>query len=393
MSLASAAVRQENTTRQLLWVDDRVSIHGALIKQFSLCGVEVSPVETLAEARETLMTRAFDVVLLDAMLGHESSLNNIPELSELAGGAKLNICSGMMYQHHLQEQRKQAEAATGSHIGTIDKLELPDPEDSGAIHVFLERVFDEREDWNDREQEITLEGAASLSYSDYDELSLEERLHWIESIEDELEEVATKHFKEGNVFLLFAGSLEKPVLSIQERKDIPPQSEILRFAESLGFAPIAVHDVGLVDDVSSEPDRSGMEGYPVLGVKPQDCDREDLHLDSGASNSLMSYEWFVEKGWVPYLEAPSLIRAGEMRLKGSLFVLDNCAFIDSAETAIEGNFDAFYIMKWKGTRLATASNPDGSGFRSGLLGRNVPRDTLGVRVSIDFSDGSVVFVS
>jgi hypothetical protein len=392
--------------KRLLWIDDRVSIHRALISRMESYGVQVSASETIEDGILELNSSRFDRVLLDAMLGHESSLPQIPLLLEAAGDALLSICSGFMYQDDLKKEQAAAEKETGVPIGTIEKATLPDIDEPEAIQAFLGTLFGQNAPISE-ESEVSLEPTSlALSYNQYARLGLEEKMIWLDEAEPLVRAVADDLFSAGYVYLLFCGSVDKPALQIHKYSEIPSEEEVIKFARNTGYAPLAVHNVGIVDDVSAACcDSSGLRSYPTLIISAIQGETEEVHFDNGASQSLMSYEWYGEKGWISYVRVPELIRAGEMRLKGSRISISPCGFKDGNGTRMDAPFTAYYIIKWEDCRLAVRCGPacqnswaqEGKGaqicrYRTGLLGRTLPRDELKINFVVDFQSGKIQFL-
>ena len=392
--------------KRLLWIDDRASEHQHLMYCIKEHGVDVIAVGSVNEALNTLATEKVDKILLDAMLGHDSSLSSIPEILDASDGASLSIFSGFMYRDFLQVERQAAEERTGVKIETIDKTTLPDAHDEHELLMFVRNILE----GDDRESDmgtalITEATPLTLSFGDHARLTIEEKMAWLDLAEPLIREAADNYFADGYSYLLFCGSADKPKLSYERPEDIPSEEEVMAYSKAMGFAPVAIHNVGTVDDVSGGCcERQGLRSYPTLTVSAIKDELVDVHFDNGASQSLMSYEWYGEKGWIPYSRQVDLLRVGEMTLKGARYTLPDCEFIDADGTRARANFKAYYIMRWDACRLAVPCGPTCTNpwrlvsksqrlcrFRTGLLGRTLPRDELRMSFTVDFSSGAISF--
>ncbi|MEM9761344.1 MAG: hypothetical protein AAF968_02325 [Pseudomonadota bacterium] len=404
--MQATAPQTDFVGKSILWIDDRVSIHGALIEQLRRLGLRIAAVETVDSGLQELENEEFDQILLDAMLGHESALPKIPQLLNTAGSANLSVCSGFMYREFLQEQRLIAEETSGRSVGIVDKTALPDIDEPSTITSFLQGLFGTQVPAIGDRAAPEEANPLQLEYGRYVSLSLEGKMEWLDQAEPRIRDVAENYFSDGYVYLLFCGSLSEPALSIDAYGDIPDESDVLKFAKARGFAPLAVHNVGVVDDIPVACcDRSGLKSYPTLRVSANEGDEEEVHFDNGASRSLLSYEWYVEKGWAPHSRKPDLLRVGEMRLKGILHTIEDCSFIDGLDEVRRADFSSYYIMQWEDCRLAVPCGPNCGNswksdkrsslicrYRTGLLGRTLPRDELKVEFTMNFGTGKIRFL-
>ncbi len=400
------AVTEAFQGKRLLWIDDRVAIHRALISRMEAQGIHVAAVETVDDGIVRLESDQFDRVLLDAMLGHESSLPEIPRILKAGGDALLSVCSGFMYQEDLKTERKAAEQETGASIGTIEKAALPDIDEPDSIQDFLHTLFETRLPVLGHGEVVAEPTAMSLSYKRYARLGLEEKMLWLDEAEPLVREIANSYFAEGYIYLLFCGPFGEPSLKIDSYADIPSEEAVIEFARKAGFAPLALHNMGIVDDIPVHCcQRTGLHSYPTLVISAIEGEEEEVHFDNGAARSLMSYEWYGEKGWIPHARKPDLIRVGEMLLKGVYLTLDQCKFVDGDSKEATVPFSAYYIIRWERCRLAVHCGPtctntwaaeqDGGDicrYRTGLLGRSLPRDELKVSFLVDFQTGRIRFV-
>lgn len=392
--------------KRVLWIDDRVDIHRLLIAKMEKYGVHVSARESIEDGIADLAQAKYHSILLDAMLGHESAIPQLPRLASMAHMATINVCSGFMYRDRLQEEKRKAEEECGRSVGTIEKTWLPDTEDSESVYKFIRSLFGD-----DNKKKLPSEKNDSISiialeYSRYSAMGLEEKMDWIAEVEPLIRSKAAKYFDDGYAYILFCGSEVEPVMACEYYSDIPTEKQVNELAKKRGFAPLPVHNVGAVDDVSTNCcDRSGLRGYPTLLITGADGSSEDVHFDNGASQSLMSYEWYGEKGWVPPLRNPELLIVGEMKLVGRRWTIDEFHVEDSVGSVREIEFTAYYVVRWSSTRLAircgprcgnewrdTNSREEICRFRTGLLGRTLPRDELKVRFATDFESGSIWFM-
>lgn len=391
--------------KRLLWIDDRVSIHRSLIARIRDYGVHVATTETVDDGLAELGQSRFDRVLLDAMIGHESALPEIPRILQSAQGAQLSVCSGFMYRDFLQKQRDAAESEMGVQINTIDKEVLPEANEPESVEEFLGILF---KGASSPGETISLDAeptSLSLSYNDYARLGLEDKMKWLDDVEPLVAAVADRYFADGYAYVLFCGS-DQPVLECAVPSEIPSEEEVIRLARNAGYAPFAIHNIGTVDDVPAACcDRSGLRSYPTLKLSAVEAEEAVVHFDNGTSQSLMSYEWYGEKGWIPYARVPDLLRVGEMVVKGVRYKIESCDFTDADEVSIRASFYAYYIMQWDECRLAIPCGPACANtwrlepmsqnicrFRTGLLGRTLPRDELKVNFVVDFVSGNIRFV-
>jgi len=403
-----AAVASPFDGKRLLWIDDRVSGHRALINRMESHGIEITAHETFDDGLTELSNNRYDQVLLDAMLGHESSLPRIPDLLKVGNGAKISICSGFMYQDELKQQRKSVEEESGILVGTVEKAALPDFEEPEEVKYFLDKLF-HKESLDIGKKSVNTDAtktSINLSYSDYNKLGLEAKMNWLDKVGQVISKEIEAHIEAGYVFLLFCGSAEKPVMQVDKYSDIPSEKEIMSVARKRGFAPFVVHSLGIIDDIPAYCcDSSGLRSYPTISASVSEGDIEEIHFDNGASHSLMSYEWYGEKGWISHMRNPVLIKAGEMTLHGARLNIDPCTFIDCKNSSIKANFFAYYIVNWENCRLAVQCGPgcqnswsenyrdyDTCKFRTGLLGRTLPRDELKVRFITDFGSAEIEFL-
>ena len=393
-------------TKRLLWIDDRVDIHRALIRRIEAVGVKVTATETLEDGINHLDRCIYDHILLDAMLGHQSSLPEIPRLLTAGHGAALSICSGFMYQDELKSQRNSAAEKTGLEIGIVEKAALPDIDSPEEVTNFLNKIF-----VND-EPKPNINGLSNdgddilLPFHIYNTLGIDEKLSWLVKVGASVQEVADSLFSEGIVYVLFCGNPEKPVILAQNYDEIPTEEQVLQYARKEGYAPLAIHNLGIFDDIPNKCCSSAkLNTYPALKVTIENGESEEVHFDSGASLSVMSYEWYCEKGWIPYTDNPNLLRVGEMLVTGVRFKIENCTFTDSVGAEIAADFSAYWIINWKDTRLAIPCGPQCDNawcktthsreicrFRTGLLGRSLPRHELKVNFAVDFQNIKIIFL-
>lgn len=392
--------------KRLLWIDDRVDIHRPLITRMEEYGIHVAMSCSVDEGLAELKDSRFDQIFLDAMIGHESVLPDIPRILDAAEGAQLSVCSGFMYRDYLQKQRDEAAATAGVIINTIEKEVLPEVEEPESVEEFLGALFHDVPVRAETAAAVAEATSLSMPYAEYVRLSLEDKMTWLDEVEPLVRDVCERHFEEGYAYILFCGSAEEPVLACASMADVPSEEDVIALARKRGFAPFGVHNLGTVDDVPGLCcERSGLAAYPTLIISAVEGERAEVHYDNGTSHSLMSYEWYGEKGWIPYARAPDLLRVGEMRLKGVRYTLENCEFIDAMGQSLRTDFRAYYIMQWENCRLSVACGPacqnawrHGVGpqvmcqYRTGLLGRSLQREELKVDFVMEREGGRVRFV-
>jgi CheY-like chemotaxis protein len=397
----------------LLWVDDQIDRYMPWITKFSEYGTKVDSTDSLVEGLQKLDEKSYDVVLFDAMMGHESCIHVLPEIHAKARGANLFVCSAFFYLPDVIAQLGQQQRAKQVRIGRLDKTNLPFPDDENGTLRFLEdlnaaenvgesfgvdkTIIEVRPKPTDAKTKDEYP-----SWDVYNELDARGKIAAIESAAIKTKDIRRKANEAGYRYLVFCGSWTKPLIQEKTLDELPTQDEVVEKARTLGYAPFVFSIGGSVDDVSSGcSERSGLRSYPVLRITFRKG-TEEVHFDTGNPYTLLSYEWYVEKGWLPVSRIFDMYTAGEMELIGNHFRLPEIIVTDAAGEGERVTLTGFLVTGWNSKRLATPCLSDCTTphdrklyggvcrFRTGLLGRNLAQ-AIPRRIKVDFRDGRCFF--
>jgi CheY-like chemotaxis protein len=395
----------------MLWVDDQIGRYQPWIDKFKEFGTSVDSTDSLTDGIRKLDQNRYDVVLLDWKMGHDSCMHALPSISAKSKGANLYVCSSFFYTHELIDQVRQQQKETNIRFGSVDKTNLPFTDDDDATKQFLvdlnasdnlkeaidtvelNPALGQREDLVEKHEAIPFP-----SWDEYSDLNARRKIAALREAASITKDVRSRLQKAGFRYLLFCGSWSEPLIMLKTLQNVPSQDEIVEKARANGYAPFVFSVGGGIDDCS---ENSGLAGYPFLRITFRGTS-EEIHFDCGNPYTLLSYEWYVEKGWLSDSFVFELHSAGEMVLYGKHFELPGTMVTDaSGETEIV-SLHGFAAIDWNATRLATQCNLDclsweerkkGSGvcrYRTGLLGRNLAVATGGC-LKIDCRSGNTFF--
>lgn len=391
----------------MLWIDDQIERYRPWVQAFTDSGVAVETETNLSDGIERLHANRFEVVMIDAMLGHESCVPALESITKYLNGARLFVCSGFFYLNDVLQETRSLKDRADTPIGTIDKTLLPFVDDPKGISEFLTEIMsDESPDVvaevDDDEPTSPLDKESLPTWEEYLDYPVNIRLRLSDRVASLTKELRKELFAKGAKYVLFCGRLDKPEIIRNSLNDALDEREVIDIARTLNSAPFPFSWSGEIDDLSKDCcEFSGLKGYPVLKVS-SGGKSESMHFDTGNSYSLLSYEWFLEHGWFDPSLFIQIHGAGDLEFKGRRLKLDKVIHTDGAGATKSGTLNAFAAMNWDTYRLATrcgsqCKNPNKLGgaselcaFRRGLLGRNLPLD-LDVNLRIDFTTGEIIF--
>jgi CheY-like chemotaxis protein len=389
----------------MLWVDDQIGRYGPWIKKFEEFGTSVDATDSLADGIQKLEQNQYDVVLLDWKMGHESSMHALPVISAKSKNANLYICSSFFYTDELVDQFRKQQTEHHVRLGSIDKTNLPFvDDDDGTAQFLLDLNATDLIDSVVPDQKISAAFDEELlstrfpTWDEYSELNARGKIEALKQAADTTEKIRQEFEEAGYRYLFFCGSWTEPLIKLKVLQGLPSQDDIVEKARAGGYAPFVFSLGGGVDDCS---ERNGLHGYPTLRLGLRGSS-EEVHFDSGNPYTLLSYEWYVEKGWLSDSFAFERHCAGEMVLYGRHFTLSGAIVTDASGRDVPMSLQGFAATDWADTRLATHCARDCSDwearkitnerckYRTGLLGRNLPA-AAGIRFSIDYRTGKVFF--
>lgn len=394
----------------LLWVDDNIERFAPFISRFQEHGINVSTGTSNTDGFEKLDSQRFDIVFWDYMMGHEPCANLLDLIVEKANNARVFIVSGFLYLHDVMEQLANKINKSSLRIATIDKTTLPFTEDEDAIKEFLSDIM--ADNYFDSPQitenvnvivEEAMSGSEVMTWSSYIELELSAKMAALDKVAEITKDVRQKLEQEGYVYMLFCGDYSEPLHKYKSLDEALDEKQILDMARSLDIAPFEFSVSGIIDDLSANCcPKSGLAGYPILKIGHKG-DFEEIHFDTGNPLTLMSYEWYTEKGWIGPLILIQHHTAGDMVFKGKHIKWDDIIVTDCNGVTVCCTFTGFAVCDWQKYRIAVECGPEcrnrhkheGSSklckFRTGLLGRNLGK-SLDKKISIDFTTGNVTFL-
>ncbi|MBK1649616.1 response regulator [Rhabdochromatium marinum] len=397
----------------LLWVDDNIDQFAPFVQKFREHGLQISTAQSNQEGFAVLDESRFDIVFWDFVMGHEPCANLLDAIVEKACSARVFIVSGFLYLHEVIDELARRISAHSLRIATLDKTTLPFTDDDEGIREFLADLMNdsyfETPPLN-RDVGLLVEKAMhhseTMLWSDYAELDVSGKMAALDRVAELTRDIRRKLEEEGYVYMLFCGNYSDPLHKYKSLDMLPTEEKILDIARSLDRAPFEFTVSGMVDDISMNCcERSGLKGYPVLkiGFKGE---AEEIHFDTGNPLTLVSFEWYSEKGWIRPSFRIQHLTAGDMKFKGRHIEWKNVIVTDSSGVTESCDFSAFAACDWQRYRVAVKCGPDCANehkrvsssklckYRTGLLGRNLATHLRikGKRLAIDCTDGAVTFL-
>lgn len=372
----------------LLWIDDQIERYIPYVNAFESHGLRVDSAGTLEDGLQLAGSNIYDFVFVDAMLGHVSCLNLLPSLLRLTEKAKLFVCSGFLYLDSILEQARALKGSVQNFVAVIDKTSLPFSNDDGAVEAFLEKLYlFNREDaiYLDRPaDEIVkkVESTQSLpTWDEYIALTAQQRLDLADYVVEMTVDIREALRNRGVAYALFCGTLDRPLLELSAGEPVPDEQELIDIARAHDSAVIPFRFGGVIDDLSDRCSSvSGLASYPTLKIAKL-TSSESVHYDTGNSLTLLSYEWYLEKGWISTFWFPEIYEAGNMTMKGRYYTIEAVSFVDAVGKVVNAPLDVFCVTNWSTHRIAAACGRDCEqenrradklcNYRTGLLGRNI----------------------
>lgn len=395
----------------VLWVDDQIQRYSPWIQRLEDVGLHVSPSDNLSHGMELLEQHDYQVVLIDLMMGHESCISALEEVATAAKGAKVFICSAFLYLEEFLNQYKNTISKSGIPIGILDKTSLPFPDDEPAFLSFVEKLNSDEflkssiQNMFGAQNETISEhfSISELSWPAYQGMNINEKLSILDIAYLETQETRKTLEDQGYNYFVFCGDFETPVFRSKSLRETLSEKELLEIADRKKKPPFTFSTGGIIDDTSVNCcARNGLARYPTIGIGYAD-EIEEVHFDTGNSYTLLSHEWYAEKGWWGQTNLPGIYSAGEMHFRGRHVDLDPVSFSDSVGTTIDAPLKGFAAFNWASYRIAAKCGPACTNsnykngdpnqlckFRTGLLGRNLPID-LDVNITNDFVEGKTSF--
>lgn len=396
--------------KSMLWVDDNIEQFRPFVKKFKEHGFHVSTASSSANGFTELRSHQYDIVFWDFMMGHEPCVHILDSIVTTAGSARVFIVSSFLYLHEVIEPLTTQISKSSLQIATIDKTTLPFTDDDNAIQDFLSDLMSDQyftlpskaEDIDRRVQEA-MRGSEVMTWSSYLELDLSGKMAALDKVAEITKDIRQQLEQEGYVYMLFCGNYSEPLQKRKSLDEIPSENQIVDIARSIGYAPFEFSVSGMVDDLSANCcEKSGLKGYPTLKIGYK-RESEEIHFDTGNPLTLMSFEWYTEKGWI---EPSVLIRqhkAGDMAFKGRHIEWHNVIVTDSNGVTACCTFKGFAACDWNAYRIAIECGPDCKNdhksssksklckYRTGLLGRNFAI-SLQKKLTVDCITGNVTFL-
>lgn len=395
--------------KSLLWVDDNIEQFQPFVTKFQEHGLYVGTASSSPNGFIELRKQQYDIVFWDFMMGHEPCVHILDSIVEMAGSAQVFIVSSFLYLNEVMEQLTRKISKSSLRIATIDKTTLPFTDDDQAIQDFLSDLMSgqyfaspsKAEDVDRRVQEA-MRSSEVLLWNSYLELDLSGKMAALDKVAEITKDIRQQLEQEGYVYMLFCGNYSEPLQKCKSLDEIPSEKQIVDIARSLDSAPFEFSVSGMVDDLSANCcERSGLKGYPILKIGYK-RESEEIHFDTGNPFTLISFEWYTEKGWID----PSVLiqhhKAGDMAFKGRHIEWHNVIVTDSNGVTACCTFKGFAACDWNAYRIAIECGPDCKNdyrsssksklckYRTGLLGRNFATN-LQKKLTIDCMTGNITF--
>jgi hypothetical protein len=402
------------TPNRLLWVDDQIDRYGPWIAKFGEHGTQVDASYTLEEGLRKLEENYYDVVMIDLMIGHESCMHVLPVFAQKARGANLFVCSSFFYLPDVMKEFSRERTDNQIRIGRLDKTNLPFTDDAAATIQFLSDLGKTDNPTEMPQGAVESSGHGPIgsrsrnestrfpSWDHYVELDASGKIEALKAAAERTQEIRAKAHEAGYRYLVFCGSWTEPLIKLTTVDAIPTQDVVVEKARTLGYAPFVFSVGGSIDDFSEDcSNKSGLSGYPILKLTFRGSS-EEVHFDTGNPYTLLSYEWYTEKGWLPVNRIFDMHTAGEMELIGNHFRLPDALVTDSSGVNESVSLEGFAVTGWASKRLATICSRDCATsrsadlahkfckFRTGLLGRNLARK-FASGLKINFKNGQCFF--
>lgn len=278
----------------ILWIDDNVKSYKHTISGLEEENISVATARSVDEAYTTLKSKdQFDLIILDLKMPGKSGFDFLRDNIN----PNVPVCVLSSYLHLEEYQRKLSRFRRP--IGVMDK-DLP-TKGSASFKLFVEKIKNIALDPPSlsptafhNKQLGKLEPFAT-SYREFLGLSNRVKRHLSDKAYEEVKDILDREFQSGKVWVMICGDEREIAYSAETESEKPSSEEISNYAAERDRVPYQFSAPDSVDDLwsgSCGGPRS-YSNYPTVRLQINGH-QEDLHFDTGAPWSFLSFEFINE---------------------------------------------------------------------------------------------------
>ena len=287
--------------KRLLWIDDEIANLGTYVCSLREHGFDVVTAKDYQEALKQFAEFDPAVVLVDIRMPRPDGIEILKRLHRVNTAKTFAVLSSFLYLHSYRDQLAKLKFP----VQLIDKdfPNIHNPTFKTRFIAPIKSLFEcgvtyTVQSVSQAGRPLGDESPFDIEFSRFMVLPITEK----DALTDAAEKLAAKTlenaFRQGYVWVLLCGDQSEMADAVDDFQRVPPDEEILRFAQKMNRAPFQF-SIGFAteDHWTSCSSLVSMKDYPTVSFLIGG-EEVQLHFDTGCPFSYLSYEEFAGSGLI-----------------------------------------------------------------------------------------------